>query len=34
MKTKGRSGRIGEKQTGFCAEMTRILQEKQPFCVF
>jgi hypothetical protein len=29
MKTNDRSGKIGEKQTGFCAEMTRILQEKQ-----
>jgi hypothetical protein len=34
MKTKGRSCKIGVKQTGFCAEMTRILQKKQHFCAF
>jgi hypothetical protein len=34
MKTKDRLCKIGEKRTGFCAEMTRILQEEQLFCAF
>jgi hypothetical protein len=34
MKTKGRSCKISQKQTGFCAEMTRILQKKQHFLCF
>jgi hypothetical protein len=34
MKTNDRPYKIGQKQTGFCAEMTRILQKKQPFCAF
>jgi hypothetical protein len=33
MKTKGRPCKIGVKQTGFCAEMTRILQKKAAFFV-
>ena len=28
MKTKGRSCKIGEKRTGFRAQLTRILQKK------
>jgi hypothetical protein len=34
MKTKDRSCKIGEKRTGFGAEMTRILQEKATFSRF
>jgi hypothetical protein len=34
VKTNDRSCKIGEKQTGFCAEMTRILQEKAAFSCF
>jgi hypothetical protein len=34
MKTNDRSCKIGEKQTAFCAEMTRILQEKAAFLCF
>jgi hypothetical protein len=34
MKTNDRSCKIGEKQTDFCAEMTRILQKKAAFSCF
>jgi hypothetical protein len=34
MKTKDRYCKIGEKQTGSCAEMTRILQKKVGFLCF
>jgi hypothetical protein len=34
MKTTDRSCKIGEKQTGFCAEMTRISPKKAAFLCF
>jgi hypothetical protein len=33
MKTKDRPCKIRQKQTGFCPEMTRILQKKAAFFV-
>jgi hypothetical protein len=33
MKTKGRSCKIAEKRTGFCAQMARILPKQAAFFV-